>query len=158
MHNRSVIAIIIVLTIMPSMLVGQIASSGDTLSTEPLTNQTDSSYVWSFDQLMLLMDRREQASTTISVYSRPDLNLGLLYGYRVYRASPLECTLKGMGAGMTAGMAAGAFGMMTGAWDERRAWYVAGAAAAVGAIFGRVKSDDPEWNIKIRWDPETHGE
>ena len=78
----------------------------------------------------------------------------LLFGYEVYKASPYECALQGMGAGMTVGMAAGAFGMMTGAWDERQAWYITGAAAAAGAILGTVKSDDPEWNIRIRWDPD----
>lgn len=154
MHHRAAFAILIVLMIAPHVSLGQNINTGDTLSTKSMPSPTDSSFVCSLDMLMLMMDRRSQASTTVSLYSRPDLNLGLLSGYRVYKASPYECTLRGMGAGMTVGMAAGAFGMMTGAWDERRAWYVAGAAAAMGAIFGRVKSDDPEWNIRIRWDPD----
>lgn len=154
MHNRTAIAIIIALLIVPHTSFGQDTNTGDTLSTEPLPSPDDSSYACSLDMLMLMMDKRHHASTSLSFYSRPDLNMQLLSGYRVYRASPYECTLRGMGAGMTVGMAAGAFGMMTGAWDERRAWYVAGAAAAVGALFGRAKADDPEWNIRIRWDPD----
>lgn len=146
---------IIALMITSQASVCQVAGSRDSLSTEPEADHSDSSYTCSLDMLMLMMDRRREPATSVSFYSRPDLNLGLLSGYRVYRASPLECTLRGMGAGMTAGMAAGAFGMMTGAWNEREAWYVAGAAAAFGAILGRVKSDDPEWNIKIKWDPDN---
>jgi hypothetical protein len=140
--------------IVSNVVFGQVAGRGDSLSTETLSVHADSSYTCSLDMLMLMMDRRREPATSVSFYSRPDLNLGLLSGYRVYRASTLECTLRGMGAGMTAGMAAGAFGMMTGTWNEREAWYIAGAAAAIGAIFGRAKADDPEWNIKIRWDPE----
>ena len=125
----------------------------DTLSAEPAENARDTTY--SFDLLMRMMDERRRAATSLSFYSRPDINMHLFYGYRVYRASPYECALQGMGAGMTVGMAAGALGRMTGAWDERRAWYVAGAAAAAGALLGTFKSDDPEWNIRIEWDPDN---
>ena len=153
-HAFAFIATLIALLTTASPIRGQAADSIASLPALPDTLRADSSFVRSFDMLMLMMDERHRAATSISFYSSPDLNLGLLSGYRVYKASTLECTLKGMGAGMTAGMAAGAFGMMTGAWNERQAWYVAGAAAAVGALFGRAKSDDPEWNIKIKWDPD----
>jgi hypothetical protein len=105
--------------------------------------------------LMLRADERYRSGLMLPYSARSGINMhALLGGYRVYRASTYEMALQGAGAGMTMGMATGAFGMMTGAWDEREAWYIAGAAAAMGAIFGTVKSDDPEWNIRIRWDPD----
>jgi len=33
------------------------------------------------------------------------------------------------------------------------AFAIAGAMAAVGAIFGASKADEPKWNVRIRWDP-----
>jgi hypothetical protein len=89
-------------------------------------------------------------TTTLRYSVRQQKNTMLLYRYEVYHASPYECALRGAGAGATLGMAAGAFGMMAGAWDEENAWYIAGAMAAVGAIFGTAKSDDPSWNLQIR--------
>lgn len=154
LHHRASIVISIALLIMPDMAVGQAVNDGDTLSTQHVTMSDNSSTDCSLGMLMLLADKRLQSSTSLSFYSRPDINRHTMFGYEVYKASRYECALQGAGAGMTLGMASGAFGMMTGAWDERRAWYIAGAAAAVGAIFGTVKSDDPEWNIRIRWDPD----
>ena len=140
--------------LVPALSNGQIAESADTLSAEPVLAPVDSSSNVSLGMLMLMMDKRARAATSLSFYSRPNLNLHTLYGYQIYKASPYECTLRGAGMGMSLGMAAGAFGMMTGAWDERRAWYIAGAAAAAGAILGRVKSDDPGWSIRVRPIPD----
>jgi hypothetical protein len=114
----------------------------------------DSSRVQSLGMMMLMTDERFQSRMRLSFSSRPELDMHTLLGYRMYRASTYEMALQGAGAGMTMGAMAGAFGMMTGAWDEREAWAVTGAAAALGAIVGTVKSDDAEWNIRIRWDPD----
>jgi hypothetical protein len=81
-------------------------------------------------------------------------NTRLLFGYELYRASRLECAWEGVGMGMTMGMCAGALGMTAGMWDEDSAWYIAGAMAALGAIWGSVKADDPSWTIRVRWDPD----
>lgn len=78
-----------------------------------------------------------------------------LSGYEVYRLSRMRCTLKGAGMGATAGFMAGAFGEMAGAWDEKSCWYIAGAMAAFGALYGGgIKADDKEWNLQIRLEPE----
>ncbi len=46
---------------------------------------------------------------------------------------------------------AGAFGQMTGAWDEDTAFAIAGALAVFGALYGEgVKADDDGWNLQIR--------
>jgi hypothetical protein len=153
-YSRAVVAIIIALSTLPVVSRGQAADPVDTLSAEPALAPNDSSSNVSIGMLMLRMDKLRRRATSLSFYSRPDLNLYTLYGYEIYKASHYECVLRGAGAGMSMGMAAGAFGMMTGAWNERQAWYIAGAAAAAGALFGRAKSDDPEWNIRIRWKPD----
>lgn len=119
------------------------------------TASIDSTGTSSLGMLMLRADERYRSGLTLQYSTRPAFDThALLGGYRVYRASPYEMALRGAGAGMTMGAMAGAMGMMTDAWDEDEAWYVAGAAAALGAIFGISKSDDPEWNIRIRWDPD----
>ena len=81
-------------------------------------------------------------------------NTRLLLGYEVYRASKMECAWEGVGMGMTLGMCAGALGMTAGMWDERSSWYIAGAMAALGAIWGSTKSNDPTWSVRVRWEPE----
>ncbi len=153
-RRRTIAAIFMTLLLVSGPSHGQGAEPGDSLSAEPVPARSDSSLNVSLGMLMLMMDNRTRVATSLSFYGRPDLNLPALYGYEVYRASPYECTLRGAGMGMSLGMAAGAFGMMTGAWDERRAWYIAGAAAAGGALFGRAKSDDPGWSIGVRLKPD----
>jgi hypothetical protein len=78
------------------------------------------------------------------------------YGFRYHKLSRLECAWQGAGTGMTLGMIAGAAGMMSGAFDEDEAWYLVGAAAALGAIFGTMKADDPKFNIQLRWEPSDY--
>lgn len=91
----------------------------------------------------------------LTLSMRPEYNTRNMFGFEVYKASRLECALYGAGAGASLGMATGAFGMMTGTWDERTAWYITGAMAAFGAVFGGgIKADDPGWNLRIRWDPD----
>lgn len=154
MRHRAAVVITLATLIAPGTSNGQVVDAADTLSTETVTMQHDSSQACSFGMLLLRMNSRRHPATSLSFYSRPDINMHIMYGYEFYKASTYECVLRGAGAGMSMGMAAGAFGMMTGAWDERRAWYIAGAAAAAGAIFGKVKSDDPGWSIRVRLDPD----
>jgi hypothetical protein len=75
------------------------------------------------------------------------------FGFETYKPSMFECALDGAGAGLTVGMAAAAAGMSLGAWDESAGWYIAGAAALTGAIFGAKKKDDAGWKVRIRWEP-----
>jgi hypothetical protein len=79
-----------------------------------------------------------------------------LSGFEVYRLSRMQCTIKGAGAGMTAGFMAGAFGEMAGAWNEKTAFTIAGALAVFGALYGGgVKADDDGWNLQIRLDKDN---
>jgi hypothetical protein len=78
---------------------------------------------------------------------RPNLS-----GYEVYRLSSMQSTLKGAGMGITAGMMAGAFGQMAGAWDEKSAFAIGGAMAVFGALYGKYREDDRGWNLQIRLD------
>jgi hypothetical protein len=78
-----------------------------------------------------------------------------LSGFEFYRISRMRSTLEGAGMGATDGLMAGAFGEMAGAWDERSSWYIAGAMAAFGALYGGgIKADDENWNLRIRLAPK----
>lgn len=78
-----------------------------------------------------------------------------LSGFEAYRLSRMRCAIKGAGMGATAGFMAGAFGEMGGAWGEGTSWYIAGAMAAFGALYGGgIKADDERWNLQIRLEPE----
>lgn len=104
----------------------------------------------------LLPDHRWLASPTITVMSSsfPEQAERLL-GWERYRATPEECAVTGASLGLSLGGAAGALGMMAGAWGEDETLAIAGAAAALGAIYGGLfKADDPEWNLRIRLRPE----
>ena len=118
--------------------------------------RADSSAALSIGSLVLPRVPRHYGVSTSLIFSMDHArNIDRLSGFERYRASRLECTYRGIGMGATFGMAAGAFGMMTGAWDERSAWYIAGATAALGALYGgAIKADDPEWNLRIRWEPD----
>jgi hypothetical protein len=75
------------------------------------------------------------------------------FGFRYHKLSRMECAWQGAGTGMTLGMIAGAAGMASGMFDEDTAWYMVGAAAALGAVFGAMKADDPKFNVQLRWEP-----
>jgi hypothetical protein len=128
---------------------------GDSLSVSKEISSVDSTGSLSLGMLMLRADSRYRTGLILSYPSRPGIDThAMLGGYRLHRATMYEMALEGAGAGMTMGAMIGALGMMTDAWDEKEAWYAAGAAAAIGAILGVSKSDDPEWNIRVRWDPD----
>lgn len=88
-------------------------------------------------------------------FSRPSTARPNLSGFELCRLSPMESTLKGAGAGMTLGLMAGALGEMTGAWDEKSAFGIAGAMAAFGALYGATRVDDGRWNLRIRLDRDA---
>ena len=76
------------------------------------------------------------------------------YGFRRYKLSRFDCTLQGAAVGMQIGMIGAALGATFADLDEDTGWYIAGAAALLGAIWGgTVKAEDPKWNIQIRWEP-----
>ena len=154
MIRRGAIAVSIALLFLPLISHAQTTDEDNAAPDGTEAASVDSSSGQSLGMLMLLMDERFESRMVLPFSMRSGINTHTMFGYEVYRASRYECALQGAGAGMTMGMAAGAFGMMTGALDEREAWYITGAAAAMGAILGTVKSDDPEWNIRIRWDPD----
>jgi len=101
--------------------------------------------------LRLMQCFQENAARPFSSYLAR--NAWRAYGLETYEMSRLQCAVAGADMGLTLGLIAGAAGMMSGALDEKQGWYVAGAAAALGALFGgAVKADDPSFRIRLRWD------
>ncbi len=78
------------------------------------------------------------------------------FGYKMVKLSRMECAWEGAGVGMTLGMIAGAAGMTSGMFDEDTSWAMIGAAAALGAIFGAMKADDPKFSVQLRWEPSDY--
>jgi hypothetical protein len=77
-----------------------------------------------------------------------------LYGMEPYELSHVDAALEGIGPAMTMGLLLGAVGTTSGLWDEEGAWYLAGGAAAIGALLGvRKAATDPGWRIRYRWKP-----
>jgi hypothetical protein len=74
-------------------------------------------------------------------------------GLERYELSKFECAMSGAGMGLTYGLFLGAAGMTFAGMDEKAAWYVAGAAALSGALFGASKADDPAFRVRLRWEP-----
>jgi hypothetical protein len=98
--------------------------------------------------------RRFEENTARPLSTYLSVNATRLCGYEWREMSRFECAIEGVDVGLTCGLVAGAAGMMSGAWDEPTAWYIAGAAAMVGALFGgTVKADDPRFRVRLRWEP-----
>ena len=47
-------------------------------------------------------------------------------------------------------------GASSGMFDEETSWYMVGAAAALGALFGTMKADDPKFSVRLRWEPSDY--
>jgi len=80
-------------------------------------------------------------------------------GIEPYEASRPQMAFEGAAAGATLGMFLGAAGSASGLFGEETAWYVAGAMAAAGAIFGGTfQANDPANRLRWRWrmDADTH--
>ena len=101
---------------------------------------------------MSLTDRFEQnTARPLSTYL--GVSAARFYGWEWYERPRFECVVAGADMGLTCGLIAGAAGMTSGAWDEPTAWYIAGAAAMLGAIFGgKVMANDPQFRVRLRWE------
>jgi hypothetical protein len=124
---------------------------------KPAVAQTDSSLALvPLDDGHVLSQRLEEnAARPLSTY----LAVGAreFYGIERYEMTRLECALTGLDSGLTLGLFAGALGMTAGLWEERTAWYVVGAAAALGALRGVSKADDPAFRVQLRWENPDRG-
>lgn len=72
-------------------------------------------------------------------------------GIERFEASRYDLAMEGMGAGATMGLFLGAAGSTAGVWSEETSWYVAGAAAALGAFLKAIQADDPAKRTRFRW-------
>jgi hypothetical protein len=99
-----------------------------------------------------LLARRLEENTARPLTSYLAVSADRFYGIERYELSTTQCALFGADTGLTFGLIAGALGMTAGLWGEETAWYIAGAAAALGAFQGLSKADDPGFRIRLRWD------
>jgi hypothetical protein len=75
------------------------------------------------------------------------------------RDAPLELTrfdrtLRGIGAGARAGLFVGAMGDAAGLWEEETAWYLVGAATAIGAMLGATRDGEAPPPVSIQVERE----
>jgi len=120
---------------------------------KPSVIRSDSALVpASLEARMSLTDRFEQnTARPLSTYL--GVSAARFYGWEWYELPRFECVVAGADMGLTCGLIAGAAGMTSGAWDEPTAWYIAGAAAMLGAIFGgKVMANDPQFRVRLRWE------
>jgi hypothetical protein len=69
------------------------------------------------------------------------------------RLSRFATTAYGADRGANAGLFLGGIGNLIGAWDEKTAFYLMGAGAALGAIWGGTAgADDPAFNVRVTAD------
>ena len=79
------------------------------------------------------------------------------YGWHPFTLSRLDLALEGADIGMSLGLLAGAAATTFAGWDDGDAWYLAGALAAVGALWGGTKgANNSALRIRYRWEPEGH--
>ena len=97
---------------------------------------------------------RNNTARPLSAYLSTSNNA--FFGYKMVQLSRMECAWQGAGVGMTLGMIGAAAGMASGMFDEDASWYMVGAAAALGAIFGATKADDPKFSVQLRWEPTDY--
>lgn len=122
--------------------------------TKPAVVRTDSALVFVPIESGNVFSRRfeENGARPLSTYLATSARE--FYGIERYEMSKFECALSGADTGLTLGLIAGALGMMAGLWDERSAWYIAGAAAVLGAFRGVSKADDPAFSVRLRWEED----
>lgn len=76
------------------------------------------------------------------------------YGFRRYELTRPQSALRGAELGTSLGMFLGAVGNTLGFIGDDSVWYLMGAAAAAGAVWGgAVKHDEPGWRVRYRWEP-----
>ncbi|UCF04401.1 MAG: hypothetical protein JSV33_10700 [bacterium] len=155
MTFRGFVAVFFTILVAPAASLAQSCIGQDTLLSPVDTALEDSSSVFSSNSVLFLSNNDYLMNRTLTFSLKFGARSDRFSGFQIYRASRYECAFRGAGMGMTLGMAAGAFGMMTGDLDEKEAWYICGAMAALGALYGGlIKADDPTWNVRIRWDPD----
>jgi hypothetical protein len=76
-----------------------------------------------------------------------------LYGIEQYEISPLQAVFESAEKGASLALFAGALGTTFAGWDEDTTWYLMGAAAAAGALWGGAHADEPGWRVRYRWEP-----
>jgi hypothetical protein len=76
-----------------------------------------------------------------------------LYGIEQYEISPLQAVFESAEKGASLALFASALGTTFAGWDEDSTWYLMGAAAAAGALWGGVHADEPGWRVRYRWEP-----
>jgi hypothetical protein len=135
------ISLMILSTVLPAAAAAQ--SLADTARVDTITVRPKSS-------CLTLPSYYYKTRIDYSLTHPAEQTMPNLSGYEVYRMTTMRCTIKGAGMGMTAGMMAGAFGQMVGGWDEKSAFAIGGAAAVLGAIYGRYRAEDRGWNLNIR--------
>ena len=109
-------------------------------------------------------DNAELGSATPPQYLQPylkqdesDKSLSLamfsarFLGLESYEVGRPTLALEGAAQGATLGMFVGAVGTTLGAFDEKTAWYVTGAMAAIGALMGNARANDPSNRVRWRW-------
>ncbi len=146
-------AILLAVCFFLAYVPGTLSQTSDERRSDDRVVRLDSNLVFTpaknRDALVLRLE--ENTARPLSTYlSSPKERF---FGIERYKPSLFECTLDGAGAGLTYGLAAAAAGMSLGAWDESTGWYMAGAAALAGAIFGAKKADEPGFRVRIRWEP-----
>jgi hypothetical protein len=99
---------------------------------------------------------RFQSNTARPLSAYLSTSADRFYGFERYKLSRLECAWEGAGMGMTLGMIAGAAGMASGLFDEEESLYAVGAAMALGALFGAMKADDPNFSVRLRFEPADY--
>ena len=124
---------------------------------EPRVVELDSTLVFTPLDGRDLLTHRLQQNTARPLSSYLAVSAERFYGVERYELSKTQCALFGADTGMTLGLMAGALGMTVGLWDERTAWSIAGAAAALGAVRGMSVADEPAFRIRLRWDDSSRG-
>ncbi|MEZ5063489.1 MAG: hypothetical protein R3B81_02090 [bacterium] len=75
--------------------------------------------------------------------------------YEKIEVSRLRTTLRGASAGLTSAAFLGAVSTTYGLWDDRTNWWLAGGAAALGALWGGTRGyENPGFRTEIRWEEE----
>jgi len=131
--------------------VGSQTSGGDRASERVVRTDTSLALPPAGNRDPITLRLEENTARPLSTYF--DRNAERFIGLERCELSRFQCAVSGAEIGFQYGLFAGAAGMTSGAWDERTGWYIAGAAALAGAIFGgTVKADDPGFRVRLRWD------
>lgn len=148
--TRTIVLIVCLFFAHPSGVFSQ-TTGGDRTSERAVRTDTSLALLPAENRDPISLRLEENTARFLSTYF--DRNAERFIGLERYELSRFQCAISGADVGLTYGLIAGAAGMMSGAWDERTGWYIAGAAALAGAIFGgTVKADDPGFRVRLRWE------